>query len=260
MNSGGAGPAHLSVDATGQYLFVANYAGGSIAMLPILPGGALAPAADVHQDIGFVGKTEPTNSPPGSFAWSGHDAPHAHMIHTDHNNRFVLQTDLGQDRIYVYRFNHSTGKLTAAESNPFVSLPSGDGPRHFAFHPNSRWLYSIQEEASTVVFFRYDPSTGLLRQQQTISTLPRGFAGSSFASEILVSSDGRFLYAGNRLYNTVAVFSIGRTGVLRYMGETSTYGDYPSQFNIEPNGNFLDGCNRRSDSITCFPIGTLQDC
>ena len=101
VSSEGAGPAHLSVDGSGKYVFVANYAGGNVAVLPIQPNGALGEATYVHQDIGSVGPTIPSSGPPGRFAFSGHDKPHAHMIQADPGNRFVLQTDLGQDRIYV---------------------------------------------------------------------------------------------------------------------------------------------------------------
>jgi 6-phosphogluconolactonase len=254
VSSEGAGPAHVSIDASGKYAFVANYGGGSIAVLPILPDGSLGAAVDVHRNLGAVGSTKATNAPPGSFAISGHDAPHAHMIAADPQNKYVLATDLGQDRIYIYRFHLDSGKLTPAESAPFVDSPSGDGPRHFAFHPDGRWLYTIQEESSTVMFFHYAADNGSLALQQTLSTLPPGFAGSSFASEILVSPDGRFLYAANRLHDTIAVFSIAADGKLKSIGETSTLGDYPSQCRIDPNGNFLYACNRRSDNITSFRI------
>jgi 6-phosphogluconolactonase len=253
-SSEGAGPAHLSIDASGRYAFVANYAGGSIAVLPILAGGLLGSAVDVHRDVASIGSTQAPHAPPGSFAISGHDAPHAHMILSDPQGKFVLATDLGQDRIYIYRFDSQTGKLTPSSSAPFVSLPSGDGPRHLAFHPNGRWLYAIQEEASTIAFFHYDSAAGLLTLRQTTSALPAGFAGSSFASEILVSPSGKFLYAANRLHDTIAVFVIDASGALKHIGESSTMGDYPSQFQFDPGGNFLFACNRRSDNITSFRI------
>jgi 6-phosphogluconolactonase len=254
VSSAGAGPAYLSLDATGKFAFVANYAGGSIAVLPIHKDGSLGDAVDVHHDQGSVGRAQAIDAPPGSFAVSGHDAPHAHMVAPDPHNRFVLATDLGQDRIYTWRFDRGTGKLTAPADEPFVSLPTGDGPRHFAFHPNERWLYCIQEEASTVVFFHYDPSNGRLAAQQTVSTLPKGFAGTSFASEILVAPDGHTVYAANRLHDTIAVFSIGPDGRLTYLAEESTLGDYPAQCRIDPGGNFLYSCNQHSDSITTFRI------
>ena len=254
VSSEGAGPAHLSIDASGKYAFVANYAGGSITVLPILADGSLGSAVDTHRNLASLGSTQATHASAGSFAISGHDAQHAHMILADPQNKFVLATDLGQDRIYSYRFHAESGRLTPNDSQPFVLLPSGDGPRHLAFHPNGRWLYAIQEEASTIVLFDYDSSSGIMTPQQTISALPSGFAGSSFTSEILVSPDGKFLYAANRLHDTIAVFSIDAKGLLKHAGESSTMGDYPGQFQIDPSGSFLYACNRRSDNITSFRI------
>ena len=254
VSSAGADPAYVSLDVAGNFAFVANYAGGSIAVLPIRSDGSVGEAVDVHSDQGFAGSTSATSAIPGSFAISGHDGPHAHMVAADPHNNFVLATDLGQDRIYTWRFDRRTGRLTSPPEALFVALPSGDGPRHFAFHPNGRWLYSIQEEASTVVFFQYNPSSGSLKAQQTLSALPRGFAGTSFASEILVSPNGKTLYAANRLHDTIAVFSIGSDGRPAYLTETSTLGDYPAQCRIDPDGNFLYVCNQRSDNITSFRI------
>ncbi len=251
VQSEGAGPAHLSVDASGKYVFVANYAGGSIAVLPIRSSGALGHATYVHKDTGSVGPQTAASAPPGSFAISGHDAPHAHMIQADPGNRFVLQTDLGQDRIYVYAFDPGTGKFAPAQT-PYVQLPPGDGPRHFAFHSNGRWLYSLQEESSTIVFFHFEPRTGSLHAEQSLSSLPPGFKGTSFSSEILLSADGRFVYAANRLNDTIAIFSLDGEGKLHYAGAASTMGDYPRHTAFAPGGNFFYACNQRSDNITVF--------
>jgi len=253
VSSHGAGPTHMSIDASGKYAFVANYYGGSVAVLPISRDGSLGSAIYTHQDLSSLGSEHATDAPPGSFAISGHDTPHAHMIQADPTNRFVLQTDLGQDRIYVYKFDSNTGELAPA-STPFVSLPSGDGPRHFAFHPNGQWMYSIQEEASTLVFFHYDNSAGSLAAQQTVSTLPSGFTGTNFCSEVSISSDGRYLYAANRLHNSIAVFGIAHDGKLHRLGEAMTEGDYPNHIALHPNGNYLYVCNQRSDQITMFRV------
>ena len=254
VSSEGAGAAHLSVDPSGKFVLVANFGGGSIAVLPILPNGSLGPATDVHVDLEAVGPAKATNAPVGSFALSGHDAPHAHFIQAHPSNRFVLQTDLGQDRIYIYDFDSRAGKLSPASFNSFVSLPPGDGPRHLAFHPNGKWIYSNQEQASTLVFFQFDAKVGSLLPQQTISTLPQRFTGTSTTSEVLVSPDGLFLYVANRIHNSVAVFSIDRTGGLTYVGESATLGDIPRNISIDPTGNFLYCCNQMSDNITCFRI------
>ena len=253
VSSQGRDPAYMSLDHAGKYAFIANYGAGSITVLPIREDGSLGAPTDTRQDTGSVGSNTPTSAPRGSFANSGHDAPHAHCIIPSPDDRFVLQTDLGQDRIYVYKFDSVRGKLTPANI-PFISVPTGDGPRHLAFHPNHHWLYSIQEEGSTIQYFHFDPETGALQEQQKISTLPDGFAGTNFTSEIVIAKDGRFLYGGNRLHDTVAAFSIAGDGRLKHIGEISTLGDYPRHVAIEPSGNFLYSANQRSDSITCYRI------
>lgn len=251
VSSHGAGPTHMSVDASGKYAFVANYYGGSFAVLPILENGKLGPAIYTHMDEHSLGSLHASDAPDGSFAISGHEAPHAHMIQLDPLNRFLLQTDLGQDRIYVYRFDSQTGQLTPADT-PFYQLPSGDGPRHFVFHPNGWWMYSIQEEASTLVFFHYDSGTGSLAAMQTISTLPHGFAGTNFCSEVVITPDGLSLYAANRLHNSIAIFRIARDGMLHHEGEVMTEGDYPNHIAMAPDGKTMYVCNQRSDQITVF--------
>jgi 6-phosphogluconolactonase len=254
VSSEGAGPAYITLDRSGRHILVANYIAGTIAVLPVMADGSLGNATDVHHDRGAVGNTTPTDAAPGSFALSGHDAPHAHMILPDPTNKFVLSTDLGQDRIYSWRFDAQAGKLSPNPDQPFVSLPTGDGPRHLAFHPGGRFLYSIQEESSTLVCFAYDAASGRLSKRGTVSTLPEGFAGTSFASEVLVSRDGRFLYAGNRLHDSIGIFAIDHDGGLRHMGDCSTLGDYPAQFQFDPTGQFIYACNHRSDNVTAFRV------
>ncbi len=251
--SGGAGPTYVSIHPSGRFLLVANYFGGSVAVLPILPDGRLGDVVDIQNDAGEIGPTRATNAPPGSFAMSGHDRTHAHMIQADPSGRFVLHVDLGLDQIFVWKFDEQTGALTP-NAPPATSLPAGDGPRHFSFHPNGRWFYSIQEEGSTIVLFDYDARAGRLAARQTISTLPPEFAGSNFCSEILVSVDGRFVYAGNRLHDSIAIFSIGENGELAYISEQWTRGNYPRSFNFCPAGKFLYSCNQRGDNIAVFQV------
>ncbi len=253
VRSGGAGPTYVSVHPGGRHLLVANYFGGSVAVIPILADGRLGDAVDVKVDAGTVGPTRATHAPQGSFAVSGHDRTHAHMIQADPSGRFVLHVDLGLDKIFVWKFDDQRGVLTSNDP-PSVSLPPGDGPRHFHFHPNGRWLYSIQEEGSTVVLFDYDSASGRLRERQTISTLPPGFAGSNFCSEILVSADGHYVYAGNRLHDSIAIFSVASDGRLTFVGEEWTRGNYPRSFAFDPTGRFLYCCNQRADAVTVFRV------
>ncbi|HTV54813.1 MAG TPA: lactonase family protein [Terriglobia bacterium] len=251
VSSEGAGPAYLSVHPSGKFVLVANYGGGTIAVLSIQSNGELGPATYVHHDHGPIGPIHAISAPPGSFAISGHDGPHPHMIHADPSGRFVVSTDLGMDQIFVWKFDAQNGKLSEASA---VSVPPGDGPRHFVFHPNGRWMYSAQEEGSTVMFWEYDGAAGRLTAKQTHSSLPEGFAGTNFPSEIRMSPDGKFLYAANRLRNSIVCFSITNSGALSYASDWWTRGDYPRSFTIDPTGSFLYVCNQRSDSITAFRI------
>lgn len=253
VSSQGGGPAHVSVDPLGEFVYVANYGGGSFAVLPILANGSLGAATFVQIDVGSVGPVNATNAPPGSFARSGHNAPHAHMIQSDPAGKFVFGSDLGQDRIYSWLLNRGTGALIP-NTPPFISVPPGDGPRHFAFHPNGLFFYSLQEEASTLLCYTYNAANGTLTQQQQLSTLPPEFVGTNFTSEVLVAQNGEFVYAANRLHDTISFFDVEASGRLTRVGEVSTLGDYPRSFTIDPTGNFLISCNQRSDSLTTFRI------
>jgi 6-phosphogluconolactonase (cycloisomerase 2 family) len=251
VSSEGANPTHLSIHPSGKFVLVASYFGGTVAVLPIHENGELGSATDVVHDQGTVGPERAASAPPGSFAISGHDHPHAHMVLPDAAGRFVFAADLGLDCIFVWKFDAEKGKLIP-NNPPSVTLPAGDGPRHFAFHPSGRWFYSLQEEGSTVVVFDYDPDHGRLTAKQTVSSLPKGFAGSNFPAEILVSPDGRFLYASNRLHDSIARYSIRASGTLDYRGEEWTRGDHPRAFNFDPTGNFFYVCDQFADAITTF--------
>jgi 6-phosphogluconolactonase (cycloisomerase 2 family) len=253
VSSGGLGPTYVSLHPAGKHVLVANYAGGSVAVFPLLPDGRLGPASDVKKNSATVGPKRATNAPTGSFAFSGHDSPHAHMIQADSAGNFVLSPDLGTDQILIWRFDERAGTL-AANNPASISLPPGDGPRHFAFHPTKPWLYSLQEEASTLVLFDYDATQGRLTARQTLSSLPPGFAGSNFTSGILVSGDGRFVYAANRLHDSIAYFAVGSAGTLSFVGEEWTRGDYPRSISFDPTGQFLYSCNQRADAVTVFRV------
>jgi 6-phosphogluconolactonase (cycloisomerase 2 family) len=160
---------------------------------------------------------------------------------------------LGQDRIYSWILNRPTGKLTP-NNPPFLSTPPGDGPRHFVFHPKGRFFYSLQEEASTLQGYDYSAPNGSLAPKQTLSTLPAKFAGTSFTSELRISNDGRFIYAANRLADSIAIFGVSESGALTRVGEVSTHGDYPRSFTLDPTGKFLISCNQRSDALTTYRV------
>jgi 6-phosphogluconolactonase (cycloisomerase 2 family) len=200
-----------------------------------------------------------TNAPPGSFAFSAHEGPngHPHQMEADPSNEWVLGADAGQDRIYVWKLTLGGTPPLAPAAVPFVSTPPGDGPRHFAFHPNGIWLYSIQEEASTIMFWKFNPATGSLSAQQIIPSVPPGFTGTDFTSEIRVSADGNFVYGANRLSDTIGVFSVGHDGTLTQVSHASTLGDYPRIFTIDPSGQFIAVGNQRADNVITFAISQV---
>jgi len=251
VESGGAGPTYVALHPSEKYLFVANYFGGSVAVFPIRADGTLGEATDVQVDVGEIGPARAVHAPTGSFAFSGHDRTHAHQIASDPSGKYVLHVDLGLDKIFVWRFSEQTGKLSPCDP-PYVALPPGDGPRHFHFHPNGKWLYSIQEEGSTMAVYDWDPQKGTLSHRQTLSTLPAGYAGSNFCSEVLVSHDGRYVYAGNRLHDSIGIFAVEQDGTLRYIGEEWTRGNYPRSFGFDSSGKLLLCCNQRADHVAVF--------
>ncbi|WP_317179976.1 lactonase family protein [Lelliottia amnigena] len=259
--SGGAGPVYLSLTPNGRHLLVANYVSGSIAVLPVKSDGSLGEATDTHQDRGEPGAAAPEAAVEGSFAISDHNGPHAHMIAADPSGKFVFSTDLGLDRIYQYRFDDRSGKLTPNDP-PFINASSkGAGPRHFVFTPKGEGLWLINEEASTLTHYSLDSTSGTLKEGKTISALPNAYKGTSFAAGLVLSRDGKQLYVANRLHNSIAHFTVTADGTLTHQDDVWTRGDYPRTLTLDNQGRWLYVMNQRSDNITRFrvePDGKLR--
>lgn len=252
--SGGAGPVYLSLTPDGRHLLVANYVSGSIAVLPVKEDGSLGDAVDVHQDQGPAGAARPAAAAEGSFAVSDHNGPHAHMISADPSGKFVFSTDLGLDRIYQYRMDSASGKLTPNDP-PFIAASSaGAGPRHFVFTPAGDGLWLINEEASMLTFYHLDKQSGLLREGKTVSALPKEYKGTSFAAGLVLSQDGKQLYVANRLHNSIAHFTVMADGSLKHQDDIWTRGDYPRTLTLDKQGHWLYVMNQRSDNITRFSV------
>jgi 6-phosphogluconolactonase len=242
QSSGGAGPSHLTVDKAGKNVLVANYEGGSVAVLPIAPDGSLKPASSRFQQRG----TGPNRE--------RQEAAHAHSVNVDAANRFAFVADLGADKIFVYRFDPVAGKLTANQP-PAVTLAPGSGPRHFAFDPNGRFAYAIDELDSTISAFWYDAENGVLSRIQVVSTLPKDFRGENTASEVAVHPSGKFVYGANRGHDSIAIFSVDPvSGKLTAEGHEPTQGKTPRNFAIDPTGTFLLAANQASNSVVVFRI------
>lgn len=254
VSSGGAGPVYLALTPDGRHLLVANYVSGSVSVLPVNADGSLNEASDVQQHEGPPGAAKPAAAVEGSFAISDHNGPHAHMIAADPQGKFVFATDLGLDRIYQYRFDNATGKLTPNDP-PFISASSaGAGPRHFVFTPKGDALWLINEEASTLTHYRLDSQKGTLTEGKTVSSLPDGYKGTSFAAGLVLNVDGTNLYVANRLRNSISHFTLSGDGELTLKDEIWTGGDYPRTLTLSPDGRWLYAMNQRSDNISRFSV------
>ena len=243
QSSKGAHPCHLSVDKTGRWVLVANYTGGNVAVLPILEGGKLGEATCMVQHQGWSANQQRQRE------------PHAHSINVDASNRYAIAADLGTDKLVVYEFDTQRGILESA-GIPFASLPPGSGPRHFAFHPNGRLAFAINELSQTVASFRWDRQLGVLQPLALVSSLPPGktVPGNSTA-EVQVHPNGKFVYGSNRGHDSIAVFKIGKSGKeLTLVEHESTQGKTPRGFGIDPTGKWFIAGNQDSDSVTVFAI------
>lgn len=239
----GSGPCHLVVDKTGKNVLVANYGGGSATVLPIQPDGSLGEPSGFVQHKG------------SSLDKSRQEAPHAHSINLDRDNRFAFVADLGLDKVLVYRFDAAKGSITPNDPDAATVAP-GAGPRHFAFHPSGKYAYVINEMDLTVTSFDYDSASGVLKNRQTITTLPAGVKNRKGMStaEVVVHPSGKFLYGSNRGHNTIAIFSIGASGELKAAGHQGYKIKTPRNFAIEPTGRYLLVGNQDGNSIGVFAI------
>jgi 6-phosphogluconolactonase len=242
QSSGGSGPCHLAVDATGKFLVVANYDSGSVAAFPVQTGGFIGPATAVIQHHG------------SSINPQRQAGPHAHCIALDSAHDCVFACDLGLDKVMIYRLNETNGALTADE-NPWVELKPGSGPRHIAFSPDGRQACVISEMASTLTTFAYDPEDGALKAEQTVSLLPPDFQGKNTAAEVAFLPSGKFIYGSNRGDDSIAVFAVDEsTGRLKFVERQSTRGKTPRCFAIDPTGQYLIAANQNSDNVVVFHI------
>lgn len=254
VDAQGAGPVYLFLTPNGRHLLVANYVSGTVAAFPVENDGKLGTASSVQQQQGPAGAGKPEAAVEGSFAISDHNGPHAHMIASDPSGKFVFSTDLGLDRIYQWRFDDASGQLTPNDPPWIAASSAGAGPRHFVFHPDGKTLLLVNEEASTLTSYRFDNQKGTLKQLHVISSLPADYKGTNFAAGLVLSEDGKNLYVANRLYNSIAQFSVGSGGELHSVAETWTRGDYPRSLTLSPDGRYLYAMNQRSDNITRFSV------
>ena len=239
--SGGAHPAHISVETRFTRVLVANYSGGTVSVLEIDRGGAVSgPPQVVRHEL--AGPARPPRQ----------EAPHPHSVYPVLDRVYV--PDLGMDRIVAYAWASSGDRLTPLPAAS-TSLRPGDGPRHMAFHPSSPFAYVINELSSTITSLRLDEGSGPPRVTGTVSTLPEGYGGASFCADVHVHPSGRFLYGSNRGHDSIVVAEIvAETGLLRVVQHHPTGGSWPRNFALSPDGRFLLVENQRSGDVVTLAI------
>lgn len=237
----GSAACYLDVDATGKTVLVANYTTGSVAALPVKDDGSLGKAASFIQHKGS--SVDPARQ----------KEPHAHCFVISPDNRFAFAADLGLDQVLSYNLDPAKAKITA-NRYPFGKTPKGAGPRHLTFHPNGERMYVINELANSVTFFTYDTGNGSLTEKQTISTLPKDFAGKSYCADLKITPDGRFLYGTNRGHDSIAAYRIGDDGQLTLLTIEPSLGKGPQNLAITPDGKLLLCANMPGNTVAVFRI------
>jgi 6-phosphogluconolactonase len=232
-----ASTCHITLDATGRCLITASYHGGLVGLNPVLEDGRVGPVADVRQHEGSSVHPVQTQA-------------RAHSVFVDRANRYAVACDLGLDKLIVYRLDLENMKLVPHSE---ATVAPGSGPRHIAFHPTQARGYVINELSSTVTAFDYDAELGVLREIQTIATLPESFQGENACADIHISADGRFLYGSNRGHDSIVVYAVDpQDGRLRLVEHVSTRGGHPRNFALSPDDRFVLVANRDGDNVVTF--------
>jgi len=241
----GEDPCHLSFDRTGKFLFVANYTSGTVAVFPILADGKLGEHAGIEQDTGTLGPNKERQ-----------EASHAHFVTPSDDNRSVYVSDLGLDRVMIYKFDAAEGALSPASGSVHQAavLEPGTGPRHLALSKDRSYMYVLGELKSTVTVFAVK-NEEQFAAIQSVHILPAGFSGRNDAAEIAIDPSGKFLYASNRGHDSIVAYSIHpRRGTLKKVAAVRTGGKEPRSFAIDPSGKFLLAENQLSNTIVEFRI------
>ncbi len=238
----GAAPCHLSVDATGKNVLVANYNGGNVISFPVEADGSLGARTAM---IAYTGS---------SVNAQRQSKPHAHSIYADADNRRVYSCDLGTDSVWIFQFDPARGTLTPNEPAAFKGTP-GAGPRHLALAPNDKFYYLINEMALTVSVLARDEKTGALTEVQTISTMPEGVSreGTSTAA-IKLHPNGRWLYASNRGHDSITLYAVGTDGKLTYVDNAPAGVQVPRDFSIDPSGQWILATGQKDGKVAVLRI------
>lgn len=239
LPTNGKAPCHVEIDNTGKFVIASNYVGGVATMYRIGNDGMLEEASK------FIVAEELKQ---GKSSW-------LHSANISPDNKLVAIADKGMDRVWLFKLDLRAGELTPM-SAPWVMFEEGDGPRHASWSADGRFLYVINELSNTVKVVAYNRTANTFEIVQTISTLPDGYAETSYCADLHLHPNGRFLYGSNRGHNSIAAFAVDKaTGLLTALGQESTRGEFPRNFSIDARGNFLYAANQNSNNVTVYRIG-----
>ena len=241
VGTGGRNPVHLALHPDTRHLFVANYATGSVASIPLREDGTLIDAARLYLLPGHAGphKVEQRGAQP-------------HQVVVAPGGRFLIVPDKGTDCIHILRID-ADGLAAHAE----VRCREASGPRHIVFDAGACFAYVANELDSTVATYAWDGASGDLRPLEIVSTLPPTFVENSRAAAITLSADGRRLSVSNRGHDSICLFEVSPwTGLLRAPDWVSSGGRNPRFATLDPGQRRLVVLNERSDTIVQIPLGT----
>jgi 6-phosphogluconolactonase len=246
----GTSTCYISIDKTGKYVMMANFGSGSVSVVRVKEDGSLGELTAFIQDVGH------------SVDPSIQSEPHTHSILVSPDNRYAIVSDLGLDKVLIFRFDAETGKLSPPDP-PFATVYPGGGPRHFTFDPAGKFGYQLSEMSGTVDVYAWDSVRGTLTAVQRAQTVPHDFIGGNHSAEIEIHPNGKFLYESNRRTkseterapDTIGVFSIDpQTGMLAPVEQSLTGGVMPRNFKIDPTGAYLLAANELSNNVVVFKI------
>ncbi|CAM3883852.1 lactonase family protein [Cohnella lubricantis] len=228
---------HITLDRTHRLAVTSSYHGGLLGVSPILEDGRIGPSAEVHKHE-------------GSSVHPAQTQARVHSVIVDPNNKYAVVSDLGMDKLIVYKLDAPNHRLVPHGE---TSIAPGSGPRHFVFHPELPYAYGINELSSTITVYSYDAAAGKLAVVQTISTLPENYDGDNATADIHLSPDGKFVYGSNRGHDSVAVYRVdsgsGRLSAIEY---APTLGGHPRNFGVSPDGRFVLVANRDGNNVVTF--------
>jgi len=236
--SNGEEPCHVDVSPNGKFVAIATYNGGTTSLYPVNADGSLKPATSVIVNHG----SGPVKD--------RQQQPHAHSIKFSPFSNQVFSADLGTDQFNIFTLE---GDQLVQHGQKFVKLAPGAGPRHFDFHPNGKVIYVISELNSTVTALRNEG--GEWKIFQIVSALPKNFKGTSYSADIHISKDGKYVYGSNRGDNSIAVFTVDPdTQKITLKTTVDVHGNWPRNFSLTPDENYMLVANQRSGNITVFKM------